>query len=127
MFQAPVATTTQPARPTFKLAGHVVTQDMFYAVQQAKRARRRCIYVSAGEPAVSPNIDSCANCGGFGYMALEVVVGGPFKDAPQGAQGSADENPTVHLRPAWHNKAWWSVARDLYPCPLCNDKRDVQF
>lgn len=129
MFQQTATATAvrpAPARPVFRLAGHVVTQDMFYAAQQAKRAGRRCFYVHAGESDLRAGVTSdedCENCGGFGHMALEVIVGGPFKNAPQGKQG----NPAVHMRPAWHNGAWWSVVRDLYRCPVCNNVREVNL
>ena len=130
MYQAPVANTVNraPARPNFQLAGRQVTQEMFYAVQQAKRAGKRCLFVTAGLSEISKlelADEDCPNCGGFGHMALEIIIAGPFKDAPQGNYGSGDENPTVHLRPAWHNQAWWSVVRDLYRCPVCNNKREI--
>lgn len=131
MFQAPAATVVkEPPRPVWRLAGRQVTQDMFYAAQQAKRSGKRCIFVHAGESDITEAAlsgEDCPNCGGFGHFALEVIVGGPFKDAPHGGQGTTDENPAVHLRPAWHNKAWWQVVRDLFPCPVCNRKREIHL
>lgn len=134
MLQAPAATATgvqrPPARPKWRLAGHEVTQDMFYAAQQARRAGRRCFYVHAGDNEISKftlSDEDCGNCGGFGHMALEVVVAGPFPNAPQGKQGSAEEQPAVHVRPAWHNGAWWSVVRELYDCPVCSNTREINL
>ena len=130
MFQTPTATAnrTAPARPVFRLAGKQVTQEMFYAAQQAKRAGRRCLLVTAGESDISKftkSEEDCPNCGGFKYLALEVLVAGPLKELPATKQGSADEQPAVHLRPAWHNGAWWSVVRDLHRCPVCNPGREI--
>ena len=131
MYQAPAATVNRaPARPKWHLAGRQVTQDMFYAVEQAKRAGRRCMLVTAGSSEIS-KFDmaekDCPNCAGFGHMALEIIVGGPFQDAPQGQHGNENENPSVHVRPAWHNGAWWAVVRDLYKCPVCNNSREINL
>ena len=129
MFQTPSTTTTQPApaRPKWQLAGRQVTQDMFYAVQNANRAGKRCLLVTAGSSEISgPRSDEdCPNCGGFGHLALEVLMVGPLKDMPATQQGTADSAPAVHLRPAFHNKAWWLVARDLFNCPVCNGRKDI--
>lgn len=116
--------TSTPPRPQWQLAGRRVTQSMYYDADKAKKAGRRVYFVTAERSQMSELSgaavdDDCANCEGFGQMALEIVVGGPFQNAPQGKQGSEDESPTVHLRPAWHNGAWWQVARESYPCPIC--------
>lgn len=125
MFQQHVtATRPAPPRPKWQLAGRQVTQVMYYDAEKAKRTGRRVYFVTAERAQISdltgPGVDDdCQNCEGFGYMALEIVMGGPFKNAPQGKHGNEDEVPTVYLRPAWHNGAWWQVAREMYPCPVC--------
>lgn len=129
MYQAPVAMNVNqaPARPKFRLWGRQVPQEMFYATQQAKRAGRRVfmdlLTLHGDDTQVLPG--ECDNCVGAGYFMLDVAISGPLKDMPAGGQGTADENPSVHLRPAWHANAWWLVARELYRCPLCNDKREI--
>ena len=96
-FQQPITTTrpaarpTQqsPARPKFMLAGRQVSQEMFYTAQAAKRDGQRCFLVTAEPSVVESVLPSavCANCEGYGRLALEVAVGGPFEDVPAaGAQ-----------------------------------------
>lgn len=131
MFQAPAATTTATRAinrsPQFRLGGRQVTQDMFYAAQQAKRSGRRVFMdlLTLHGDDTTVLLDECENCVGSGYFMLDVAMGGPYQDVPAGKQGTADEAPSVHLRPAWHANAWWLVARDLYPCPLCNKVREL--
>jgi hypothetical protein len=138
MYQQPATVTRSTARPAapprikWQLAGRQVSQAMYYAADKAKKQGQRVYFVTAGQSEMTslPGAtvdDYCANCLGFGRMALEVVMGGPFPNAPQGNQGSADKEPTVHLRPAWHNGAWWQVAREMYLCPLCNSDREIQL
>ena len=129
MYQQPAtatATRPTPARPEWQLAGRQVTQAMYYDVERAKRAGRKVFFVTAGGSESTALVDDdCANCGGFGHMALEIVMGGPFKNAPQGSVGNAEQEPEVFLRPAWHSGAWWSVTRQMYNCPVC--RREVQL
>lgn len=123
-------TPAAPSRSRWQLAGRQVTQAMFYDAEKAKRSGRRVIFVTAGESETTRFAgagDDCENCSGFGTMGLEVIVAGPFQNAPQGKTGTADEAPVVHFRPAWHNGAWWQVVRSMYPCPVCNDSREVQL
>lgn len=136
MYQAPAATTTQraPARPKFyfgKVRKLQVTQDLFYAAEQAKRSRRMCWLVDAGYSELTGvlSTEDCDNCGGFGHLALEVAMGGPFDTFPnvKGANGTADKEPAVLLRPASHNGRWYLVVRDLYPCPVCNNNRVIDL
>lgn len=122
------ATATRPAqappRPKWQLAGRQVAQEMFYDCEKAKRAGRKVYFVTAGESEISrvaaATVDEdCPNCNGFAQMGLEVVMGGPFKTAPHGNRGNADTEPDGLIRPAWHNGSWWSVTRQMYPCPVC--------
>lgn len=112
----------------FMLAGHEVTQSMSIDVRRAKQAGRRVIFITAGESEVTrwKSDDDCLNCGGFGHFALEVIMAGPFKNAPptKGGGDSGDE-PVLLLRPAWHNGAWWSVIRTMYDCPVCSTNREI--
>lgn len=121
MFQTPTAT-RQRTRPDFRLAGHQVTQEMFYAAERAKRDGRRCIMASAGvtELAGPLSDEDCPNCGALGRLGLEVIMSGPFKTPPPTKAPDPDKDDPVLLRPAWHNGAWWLVVRDVFPCPVCN-------
>lgn len=120
MYPQPATQTAANRRPQWQLAGRKVTQSMFYDCQKAKQAGRKVFFITAGGNEMTGLADDdCANCNGFGHMALEVVMGGPFKNAPQGSTGTADKEPEVLLRPAWHHGAWWSVTRQMYPCPAC--------
>lgn len=127
MYQAPTATQTRPdratqsPRPRWQLAGRQVTQTMFYDAEKAKRAGRRVFFVTAGGVDVRHDSDDCRNCDGFGSLCLEVVMGGPFDSAPAGRGGDAETAPELHTRPAWHNGSWWSVTRQMYPCPVCRE------
>lgn len=125
MYQAPTATQTRPDAttrrpgPRWQLAGRQVTQSMFYDAEKAKRAGRRVFFVTAGGADMSHSHGDCQNCNGFGRMALEVAMAGPFESAPAGRAGNEETPPETHLRPAWHSGAWWLVTRQLYPCPEC--------
>lgn len=113
-----------PARkPKWQLAGREVNQAMFYEAEKAKRAGKRVIFVSAGTTHMGDSADDCPNCEGFGQFALEILIKGPFKTPPPGKQG--DEGNPVHLRPAWHNGAWYLVVRDIYLCPVCTGKDEL--
>lgn len=122
-----------PARPQngtaqkFMLAGHEVVQSMSIDARRAKAAGKKVYFITAGEAEMlkSRSDEDCANCGGFGHFALEVVMGGPFRNAPNVSQGNEDEGPALLLRPAWHNDAWWSVVRTMYDCPVCNGRREI--
>lgn len=123
---APVRPRTD-AGQKFMLAGHEVTQSMSIDARRAKTAGKRVYFVTAGEaqPLHDRADEDCDNCGGFGHFALEVVMGGPFRNAPQISQGDENEGPALLVRPAWHNNAWWAVARTMYDCPICSGKRDI--
>ena len=126
---APTKPRTYP-REEYRLAGRLVSQAMAEDARRAKQQGKRVIFVSAGEAEAlkGRSDEDCANCGGFGMFVLEVVVGGPFKNAPAGYRGKQeDERETVstqlHTYPAWHNDAWWSVVRTTYPCPVCTGNK----
>ena len=132
MFQQPViqpkarpaAQTPRPLR--WQLAGHEVSQTMYYDAEKAKRSGRRVFFVTAGDSEMLTVADDvCRNCLGFGRMALEIVIGGPYLNAPQGKNGGENEEPTIHLRPAFHNGKWWQVARETYLCPVCSTEREI--
>lgn len=133
MYQATVVQAerqqTRPPRPVFRLCGRQVTQEMYYAAEQAKRARRRALLDNAGQSELTAAIadDDCDNCGGFGHLALEVVMAGPFRDFPQVKSGNGEEGAGVDLRPAFHNGSWWLVVRQLYPCPVCSNNRTIDL
>ena len=111
---------TVKERTGWQLAGHQVTQTMYYDAQQAKRENRRAFLVTAGElPDADISAGFCANCNGFGTLALEVVHGGPFRDFPHAGVDHGKDGDGPALRPAWHN-GWFLVLRTIYPCPLCN-------
>lgn len=128
MYPQPTTTQTAPTRPQWQLAGRKVTQSMFSDAQRAKKAGRRVFFITAGESDLSAMSDEdCTNCGGFGHLALEMVMSGPYKNPPAGKHGNAnaDEEPDVLIRPAWHNNAWWAVTRQMYGCPVCSATREV--
>lgn len=130
MYQAPVAVAAvnrAPARPQFRLGGRMVTQEMFYAAQQAKKAGRRVFMdlLTLHGDDVRIREGECANCVGAEFFLLDVAIAGPLTDMPAAKQGTADENPSVHLRPAWHHNSWWLVVRELHRCPVCNNKQEI--
>lgn len=116
----------------YRLAGHIVTQSMHMDARRAKAAGKRVIFVSAGEAEALRGLsdEDCENCGGFGQFALEVIMAGPFRNAPPGYRGVPDGEKEgvaekLHTYPAWHNDAWWSVVRTTYPCPVCSNTREI--
>jgi len=130
MFQAPAAAPAvnrAPARPVWRLNGRQVTQDMFYAVQNAKKDGRRCFLdlLTLHDDEMDARPDECQNCLGAGYFILDVAMVGPLKEMPANTGTKGEDAQPVHLRPAWHNKAWWLVVREPFPCPLCNNRREV--
>lgn len=131
MYQQPqtqMRPTTRPG-PKWQLGGRQVSQAMFYDAEKAKRSGRRVLLVSAGGSDIGRALhdqEDCANCNGFGQFGLEIIVAGPFENAPQGKGGNDDgEGVSIQLRPAWHNNAWWQVVRSIYHCPVCNDRREI--
>jgi hypothetical protein len=128
----PFKPTTQERRQ-FNLAGHVVPQSMHIDAERAKKAGQKVYFVSAGEAEAlkGRSDEDCANCGGFGHFALEIVMGGPFRNAPPVYQGRSENarddvhEPKLHLYAAWHNDAWWSVTRTVYDCPVCSPGREI--
>jgi hypothetical protein len=136
MYQQPATATrstarpvTAPPRPKWQLAGRQVQQAMYYDADKAKKSGYRVslLLLTLYEGSTETPPDECQNCLSAGYLGLDTFLRGPFQDMPQSKQGSADEVPTVHLRPAWHNGAWWQVAREMYLCPLCNSDREIQL
>ena len=124
-------TTTRPAaRPQisgpFMLAGRQVARELFDAAQSAKRAGRRVALVVLTEHADEMDVPAgvCVNCLGAEHLGLEVFVAGPFRDASGGhsTSGVAEDAAGMMVRPAWHNGAWWQVARRFAPCPVCGPK-----
>lgn len=116
----------------YRLAGHIVTQSMHMDVRRAKAAGKRVFFVSAGEAEAlhGRSDEDCENCGGFGQFALEVIMAGPFRNAPAGYRGKQEGEAEgvatqLHTYPAWHNDAWWSVVRTIYKCPVCSDTREI--
>jgi hypothetical protein len=110
----------RPPRPRFQLAGRQVTQEMFYTVERAKRDGRRVFFFDLtlhDDETITPP-SACENCLGAEYLGLDVAMVGPLKETPK---------QTSDLRAAWHAKSWWLVARNLYPCPVCNPVREVQL
>jgi hypothetical protein len=108
----------------YKLAGHEVSRSLFDAKEAAKRQGRRVFLVllteHENEKEVPPGV--CLNCFGAESIGIEVVMAGPFKNAPIGQK---DEGGSQLLRPAFHNGKWWQVARQFAPCPVCADVREV--
>jgi hypothetical protein len=119
---------TRPAQARhdgpYKLAGHEVSRSLFDAKEAAKRQGRRVFLVllteHENETEVPPGV--CLNCLGAENIGIEVVMAGPFKNAPIGQK---DEGGSQLLRPAFHNGKWWQVARQFAPCPVCADVREV--
>lgn len=107
--------------PPFMLAGRQVARELFDAVQSAKRAGRRVTLVVLPEHGdeldVPPGI--CTNCLGAGNIGIEVFMAGPFKSLPA---CPTDTNGNPILRPASFNGAWWQVARQFAPCPVCGSE-----
>lgn len=119
----------QPAvRATeFKLAGRHVTQAIYYQAHNAKRAGQRVFLVTAGSVPGGPPVggdDDCPNCSGFGRMALETAVGGPFTDVPTSGE-RGEGNAKVYVSAVTKGKDWYQVTRDYFDCPVC--RREVQL
>ncbi len=119
-------TTRYPAqRPQiagpFMLAGRQVARELFDAVQVAKRNGRRVVLVILPEHGDELDVPKgvCVNCLGAEHMGIDVLIAGPFRNAPS---GKSDEDGGAVLRPAWYNGAWWQVARQFAPCPICGPK-----
>ena len=112
---------TRPQPQTYTLAGRQVARELYEAKERAKRDGRRVLLVPltihGDEMDVPPGV--CVNCLGAEYIGIEVLVAGPFRDAPG---GQSNEGGGPALRPAWHNKAWWQVARQFAPCPICGPR-----
>lgn len=110
----------RPQRLRFQLAGRRVTQEMFYAAEQGKRAAGRVFFFTltacGDETGVPPTV--CENCLGAEYLGLDVATAGPLREIP---------TPTDSARAAWHAGAWWLVARNLYACPVCNPVREINL
>lgn len=131
MYQTPTRNrpAAQPAAPPkFMLAGRQVTQSMYYAAQEAKRARQRCFLITAEESYIeNERVKSanCANCEGYGRLGLEIVVGGPFEGPPTtGERGEGVSK--IHLSIAWHN-GWFQVVRSYCDCPVCGSTREIML
>ena len=126
------ATATAPRSPRFRLAGRDVTQEMFYAAQNAKRAGRKTWLVMADDPAgddlrgAIPGVGDgdCPNCNGYGQFVLDIAAAGPFRDHP-GTTISDPEKGVVPLSATYHGKAWWKVVRQIYPCPVCAKTKEI--
>lgn len=110
----------QPPRPRWRLAGRDVPQEMFYAAEKEIRAGSHAFLavLTEHEDEIRVGPDDCANCLSAGYLGLDVTMVGPLKDAPGGDKG---------LRPAFARGAWWLVARSLFPCPQCNDRKVIEL
>lgn len=124
-------TTAQPmqARPTppkFMLAGREVSQEIYYAAHEAKRRGTRVFLVWAGplgDGLRGLEGDICSNCEGYGRLALEAVIGGPF-DTPPAAGDRGEGAASIHISAVTMHGKWFQVTRDYFSCPVCTG-RDV--
>ena len=123
----------QPARPPrFQLAGHDVTQEMYYAAQNAKRGGRKVWLILAEDGAALDPLgrirgvgaDDCPNCEGYGQFMLDIAAAGPFKDHP-GAVIADAKKGALPQSATYKAGAWWRVVRQIYPCPICAKTREV--
>lgn len=110
----------QPA-PRFQLAGRDVPQAIYYAAHEARRRGQRVFLVTAGpltEGLQQPGAPNCPNCAGYGRLALETVIGGPFKDVPSGGERGTGE-AKIYVSAVVKGKDWFQVTRDYFDCPAC--------
>ena len=118
------AKTTSPESP-YMLAGHEVSKSLFDAKEAAKRQGRRVFLVllteHGDEKDVPPGV--CRNCLGAEQIGVEVAWAGPFRNSTSGQPNG--ESGGQALRPAYHQGAWWQVARQFAPCPVCADVREI--
>lgn len=119
-------TQTRPTAPKFMLAGREVSQEIYYAAHEAKRRGTRVFLVSAGplgDGLKGLDGESCANCEGYGRLALETVIGGPF-DTPPTAGDRGEGAGRIYVSAVTLNGKWFQVTRDYCSCPVCTG-RDV--
>lgn len=131
MYQSPTTTAKpRPAQrpaaadgPSFQLAGRNVTQSLYYAAVNAKRAGQRVFFVTAVLLGRRHATD-CSNCEGYGRLALEVVIGGPFDDVP-GAGERGEGAGKVYVSSVSHNGKWFQVIRTYCDCPMCGSTKEI--
>ena len=119
----------QPRAPQalreYRLAGHLVPQAIYNSVAAAKRNGQRMFLVEAGDiMALKENEKGCGNCNGYGHMAIQTVLGGPFREVPQSG-GRGEGESAIHVSAAWHDGAWYQVTTDVFDCPVCRPTREV--
>lgn len=72
--------------------------------------------IGAGELNVAArrdkSINTCPNCGGWGHLGLQFVVGGPA-DVPLPANAKEDESTS------FVDGKWYLLKTKVYPCPVC--------
>lgn len=116
--------------PEWKLGGRRVPQDIFYQAKKARQAGQRMFLITAGDlpgGVADPTTDNpCPNCQGFGRMALETVVGGPFEDVPfSGPRGKGITE--TYISAVVKDGKWYQVTRDYFACPVCSPVREIQL
>lgn len=105
------------------LAGRRVSAEMFIRVKSLKDMGKR-VLLSTPVPAngADESIPSrfkaqyCENCEGAGYLFVEAIMSGPYKDNP----GHLREGDMTIECPASHNGAWYRVIKERYACPVCH-------
>ena len=100
---------------THQLNGINVHEGMYLRARSAKANGSKVFMcmpkgagvVEASELATEAGI-YCENCDGFGRLALEIFVGGPFTEA-------TDKKHVV-----WHDGAYYTHDIVMFICPDCN-------
>lgn len=105
-----------PAAPKleYRLAGRLVSRDMFNDAQAAKRAGLRVTLTTPGMTELDQVRDTevCGNCGGLSKLYLQSLVAGPYREAPA-------HNPVTDEHVGYHNGAWYKMTIKAYSCPVC--------
>lgn len=106
-----------PATPNveYRLAGRLVTRDMYHDVQAAKRMGLRVTMTTPGTTEMDDarDTDVCGNCGGLGRLYLQSLVAGPFKEPPA-------HNPVNNEHVGFIHGSWYKMTLKSYHCPVCH-------
>ena len=93
---------------THEINGIKVYEGMLVRAKAAgKNGGKVFITVAGDADKNSKGKTHCANCNGYGKLALEVFIGGPYMD------------PTGHKHVVWHDGGYYERDLEMFCCPEC--------